>query len=40
MSEQQAPTNVRLRLAAAFLALAAGAAATVIAVVLLHSVLA
>ena len=34
------PTGVRLRLAAAFLALAAGVAAVVVAIVLLHSVLA
>jgi hypothetical protein len=34
------PADVRLRLAAAFLALAAGAVALVIAIVLLHSVLA
>jgi hypothetical protein len=39
MSDNQ-PTDVRLRLTAAFLALAAGAAAVVIAIVLLHSVLA
>jgi hypothetical protein len=36
----QPTVNVRLRLAAAFLALAAGTTAAVIAVVLLHSVLA
>jgi hypothetical protein len=39
MSDSQ-PTDVRLRVAAAFLALAAGAAAVVIAIVLLHTVLA
>jgi hypothetical protein len=36
----QTPADVRVRLAAAFIALAAGAAAVVIAIVLLHSVLA
>jgi hypothetical protein len=39
MNDSQ-PTDVRLRLVAAFLALAAGAAALVIAIVLLHTVLA
>jgi hypothetical protein len=36
----QPPPDVRLRLAAALIALAAGVAAVVIAIVLLHSVLA
>ena len=36
----QTPADVRLRLAAALIALAAGVAAVVIAIVLLHSVLA